>query len=50
MPRHYLVINEVAIADVVLDRVHQAKSVENFSKSGENVAKCAEKTHDPGAS
>lgn len=36
MRRHYLVLDEVAIADSVLERVQRAKSVENGSKIVEN--------------
>jgi integrase len=36
MRRHYLVMDEVAISDAVLDRIQRVKAVENDSKSVEN--------------
>jgi hypothetical protein len=47
MRRHYLVLNEVVIADAVLKRVHQAKSVEKIVENGTNSV---EPNHDQVAS
>jgi integrase len=49
MRRHYLVINEVAIADAVLERVQRVKGVDNGSKSVENGPKSVEKDTGQGA-
>ena len=35
MRRHFLVMDEVAISDAVLDRIQRVKAVENDSKSVE---------------
>jgi hypothetical protein len=42
MRRHYLVIDEVAIADAVLERVQKDKRAEDGSKTVENGPKSVE--------
>ena len=49
MRRHYLVIDEIAIAHAMLERVQRVKRVEDASKKVESGSKSVEKDHDQGA-